>query len=119
MNVRLKLFETLQNLLGFREMSIEVDVTMLPRLLQAVRSQLPSGFSDLEIAGLQADFASLAVDQRKVYSFPFSYDGSETTLRLILRKEAADTVELRLWARPKLTAAITAAVRDAPLDVIL
>ena len=118
MSVRLKLFETLQTLLGFREMSIEVDVTMLPRLLHAVRSQLPRGFSDLEIAGLVADFASLADDERRVYAFPVSYDGSETKLRLIMRKEAGDTVELRLWARPELTAAITSAVRDAPLDVI-
>lgn len=99
-------------------MSVEVDVTMLPLLLQVIQSQLPGGFSDLEIAGIKADFASLPVDATKAYSFSITEDGSETKLRVVLRKEAEDTVELRLWAIPKLTDTITIAVRNAPLDVI-
>jgi hypothetical protein len=69
------------------------------------------------MAQVENDFRALVMDGTKEFTFPIVYDGAESELRVRVRKEDVDTVEIRFFATPKLAQQISDAMRTAPLDV--
>jgi hypothetical protein len=66
---------------------------------------------------IESDFLTLQVDAAKEYSFAVVYDGAASELRVGIRKEDVDVVEIRFFASPQLAQQIQQAINAAPLDV--
>lgn len=97
------------------EASTEIDLVKLRPFLKAVRPLIESGFADAQIGEIEQEFGKLARDGSKAVTFPIVYKGTKTELRVMVRKEDVDTVELHFFALPQLTAQIKEAMK-AMLD---
>jgi len=70
--------------------------------LKAVQSLIEAGFSEAQIGQIEQEFSKLAVNGIKTMAFPIVYQGAKAELRVAIRKEDVDIVEIRFFAPPKL-----------------
>lgn len=89
------------------EASTELDLKKLRPFLKAVQSLIESGFGDAQIDQIEQDFGKLAMDGSKTMMLPIRYQGEKVELRVVIRKEDVDTVEIRFFGPPKLAEQIT------------
>ena len=99
------------------EVSIEVDLSKLRTLFDAIRPHIARGFGEPQMARIENDFRALEMDGTKQYTFPIVHDGAESEMQVRVRKEDVDIVEIRFFATPKLAEQIQHAMRTAQLDV--
>ena len=99
------------------ETSVELDITRLPTLFDALRAQIPQGFTDEQKVAIGKDFRALPMNGTKEYLYPAAHEGTTGTLRVTIRKEDVDAVEIRFYAPPEITTAIERTIRKTPLDV--
>src|SRR5262245_43157287 len=83
-----------------KEASAEFDSSKLRTLLDAIRPHIAKGFGDQEVREIESGFQSLAVDESKQYTYPIFHDGTVTELRVEVRKEDVDVVEIRFFGTP-------------------
>lgn len=100
-----------------KEISVELDLSKLRALFDAIRPLVAKGFGEPQMAKIENDFRALQMDEIKEYTFPIVHEGEDSELRVVVRKEDVDTVEIRFFAVPKLTQQISNAMRTAALDV--
>jgi hypothetical protein len=96
------------------ESSTELDLSKLRPFLKQVQPLVEDGFGDSQIDQIEKSFRGLAMDGKSVTDYPVVYHGAKTTLRIQIRKEDFDTVEIRLWASPELAGQITGVMRSLP-----
>ena len=99
-----------------KETSAEFDSAKLRTLLDAIRPHITKGFSDQQVQEIESGFRSLAVDGTKPYTFAIVHDGMDTKLRVQVRKEDVDVVEIRFFGTPKLIGQIQQTIRTTRLD---
>ena len=104
---------------SFKEASVELDLTKLRTLLNAIEPLISKGFGEAQISQIENDFKALARNESKRITFPVVYNGAETELRVLVRKEDVDAVEIRFSSDPRLAEQIQQAIRTTPLDVEL
>jgi len=114
------MFATLAILLGcsgsLKEASAEFDSAKLPTLLKAIQPLIQKGFGEAQIGQIEDGFRALAVNATKETNFPIVYDGIETELRVVVRKEDVDVVEIRFFSTAALAEQIQRTIRATPLD---
>ena len=96
---------------SFKETSTEIDLAKLRPLLNAVQPLIAKGFGAPQISQIENDFRALAANEAKRSTFPVVYDGVETELGVLVRKEDVDTVEIRFLGTPKLIEKIQQTMR--------
>ncbi|HLK18718.1 MAG TPA: hypothetical protein VKT81_07170 [Bryobacteraceae bacterium] len=87
---------------SLHETSTEIDRVKLRPFLNAVGPLIESGFGLAEIGQIEQEFANLAKDGTHALTFPIIYKGNKTKLRVTIRKEDSDIVEIRFFAVPQL-----------------
>ena len=102
---------------GLKETSAELDLTKLRTLLVAIQPLISKGFGETEINDIDNTFRALALNETKQMNFRIVYEGTETDLRVLVRKEAADAVEIRFLCNAKLSEQIKHTIRTTPLDI--
>jgi len=85
----------------------------LPRLLQAIRPLVEKGFGDSEIDAVQRLSTSTPVKNTGTKTFPISYRGTESTLRVELKKDDVDEIEIWFITEPELAKEIQAKMKDS------
>ncbi|MEO5922478.1 MAG: hypothetical protein ABIR70_01485 [Bryobacteraceae bacterium] len=85
-------------------------------LFEAIRPGITSGFGEQQIVEIERGFSSLKVDGTKELTFPVVYAGAESELRIRIRKEDVDAVEMHFFGTPALVAKIQDMIRTTPLD---
>lgn len=78
----------------------------LPRLLRAIEPLIEKGFSDTEIDAVQRLSVSTPVKRTGTKTFPISFRGKDTTLRVELNKDDVDEIEIWFYTGPELAKAI-------------
>lgn len=96
---------------------MELDLSKLRTLLAAIKPHIAKGFGEPQMVQIESDFRALVMDGTKQYAFPIVYDGAESELRVRVRKEDVDAVEIHFFAAPKLAEQIQNVMRTTPLDV--
>jgi vacuolar-type H+-ATPase subunit F/Vma7 len=100
-----------------KEASIEVDLSKLRTLFDAIRPHIAKGFGESQTAQIESDFRALPMGGAKQFTFPIVHDGADSELRVRIRKEDVDIVEIHFFAVPKLAEQIEHVMRTTPLDV--
>lgn len=101
---------------SLKEASAEFDAAKLRTLLQAIQPLIQKGFGEAQIGQIESGFQTLAVNETKHVNFPIVYDGVETELRVQVRKEDVDVVEIRFFSAPALAEQIQRTIQATPLD---
>lgn len=101
---------------SLKEASAEFDAAKLRILLQAIQPLIQKGFGEAQIGQIEGSFQALAVNETKHVNFPILYDGVETELRVQVRKEDVDVVEIRFFSAPALAEQIQRTMEETPLD---
>jgi hypothetical protein len=101
---------------SLKEASAEFDSAKLPVLLKAIQPLIQKGFDEAQISQIEDGFLALAVNETKETNFPIVYDGVETELRVAVRKEDVDVVEIRFFSTPALADQIQRTIELTPLD---
>src|SRR5262249_18370052 len=84
----------------------------LPKLLQAIRPLAEKGFSDSEIEAIQRLSVSTPVKSTGTKTFPISYRGKDATMRVELKKDDVDEIEIWFITVPELAKEIQAKMRE-------
>jgi len=92
--------------------STEIDLAKLRPFLKAVQPLIENGFGDAQISQIEQEFRKLALDGTKTITFPIVYRGAKADLRVTVRKEDSDTVEIHLFAPPQLAEQIKQAFKS-------
>lgn len=101
---------------SLKEASAEFDSAKLGVLLKAIQPLIQKGFGEAQIGEIENSFRALAVNGTKQVSFPIVYDGVETELRVEVRKEDVDVVEIHFFSNPALAEQIQRTIRATPLE---
>ena len=98
------------------EASVSCDASQLSPLLKAVQELIVKGFSETEVSQVANAFRSMAVGETKEFKFPVVFRDREATLRIQLKKDDVDAVEIWFFTEPELAAAIQKAIVSVVKD---
>jgi hypothetical protein len=101
---------------SLKEASAEFDAAKLRVLLKAIQPLVQKGFDEAQIGQIEGSFQALAVNETRRFDFPILYNGVETELRVQIRKEDVDVVEIHFFSVPALAEQIQRTIRATPLD---
>jgi hypothetical protein len=101
---------------SLQEASAEFDSAKLPVLLKAIQPLIQKGFGEVQISQVENGFRALAVDETKEMNFPIVYNGDDTELRVAVRKEDVDVVEIRFFSTSALAEQVQRTIETTPLD---
>jgi len=93
------------------EASTNLDLADLAPLLKSVQRLIQSGFSDAEVAQIDATAHSMPVNQTKELKFQTVFHGTNTALRLQVKKDDVDAVSVWFITSPELAAEIQTAMK--------
>lgn len=100
------------------ETSVEMDSVKIRVLLGALGQKVTSGLAEAQIAEVENDFSALQRDGTKERTYPVVFKGESSELRIQIRKEDVDAVELHFQGEPALVEEIQNTIRATPLDAI-
>ena len=92
--------------------SCNLDAKDLPKLLEAVSSVIETGFGDREIQAIRDLAASTALKGTGTRTFPIAYRGKSARLRVELKKDDVDEIEIWFFTEPELTREIQSKMRE-------
>src|SRR3981081_1091275 len=92
---------------SLKEASAEFDAAKLRVLLKAIQPLIQKGFDEAQIGQIEGSFQALAVNETRRVNFPILYNGVETELRVQVRKEDVDVVEIHFFSAPAASADLT------------
>jgi hypothetical protein len=84
----------------------------LPKLLQAIRPLIEKGYGEQEIVAVQRLWESTPLKRYGVKTFPITYRGQGTTLRVELETDDVDEIEIWFITPPELAKEIQAKMRQ-------
>ena len=84
----------------------------LPKLLQAIRPLVEKGFGQSEIDAVQRLFESTTVKTTGTKTFPISYRGKDGTMRVELKKDDVDEIEIWFISEPELAKEIQVKMKE-------
>ena len=84
----------------------------LPKLLQAIHTLIDKGYGEPEIATVQRLWESTPVRSTGVKTFSITYRGQRATLRVELKKDDVDEIEIWFITTPELAKEIQAKMRQ-------
>jgi hypothetical protein len=84
----------------------------LPNLLRSIKPLIERGYSDPEIQALQRLADATPVKQTGVKTFPVSYEGKDATLRVEVKKDDVDELEIWFITQKELAAEIQKKMRE-------
>jgi hypothetical protein len=99
------------------ETSVEFDVTRIRVLFDAIHPSIESGLGEPQVMQIERDFAALPADATKELNFPIVAAGTSSELRIRIRKEDVDAVEMHFIGNPEVITKIQEIIRKTPLDV--
>lgn len=94
--------------------SCNLEPRNLPQLLQAIQPLIERGYGESEIKTLQQLFESTPLKKTGVKVFPISYQGKNTSLRVELKKDDVDEIEIWFITDDELAKEIQAKMRQLP-----
>jgi hypothetical protein len=94
------------------EVSCNVEPKDLLNLLRAIRPLIRGGFGDSEIETLKRLAEATPVKDTGVKTFPISYQGKDAILRLELKKDDVDELEIRFITQKELAAVVQKQMRE-------
>ena len=92
--------------------STNLDARDLPKLLASIQPLIEKGFGQPEVEALQSLYSSIAVKSYGARTFKISYRGEETTMRVELKKDDVDEVDIWFITRPELVKEIQAKIME-------
>jgi hypothetical protein len=84
----------------------------LPKLLQAIHPRIEKGYGEQEIATVQRLWESTPLKSTGVKTFPITYRGQSATLRVELKKDDLDEIEIWFITTPELAKEIQVRMRQ-------
>ena len=84
----------------------------LPKLLQSIRPLIEKGYGEQEIATVQRLWEATPLKSTGVKTFPITYRGQSATLRVELKKDDVDEIEIWFITIPELAKEIQAKMRQ-------
>jgi len=84
----------------------------LPKLLQAIRPFVEKGFGQSEIDAVERLAASTPVKSTGTKTFPISYRGKDTAMRVELKKDDVDAIDIWFITVPELAKEIQAKMKE-------
>ena len=99
------------------ETSAEFASKKMRVLFEAIRPSITSGFGESQVAGIESDFASMAIDQTKELVVPIVFDGVPSDLHIRYRKEDVDVVEVHFVGTQPVIGKIQAIIKTTSLDI--
>jgi hypothetical protein len=92
--------------------SCNLETPDLPKLLQAIGPLLEKGFGGSEMEAVQKLSGSTPVKSTGTKTFPISYRGKAATMRVELKKDDVDEIEIWFITVPQLAKEIQAKMRE-------
>ena len=83
--------------------SCNLDAKDLPKLLKATSPLIEKGFGDAEVQLVERIAESTPVRDTRTKSFPITYLGKSATLRIEVKKDDVDALEIWFLTEPALT----------------
>ena len=83
--------------------SCNLDAKDLPKLLQATGALIEKGFGDREMQVVEGIAESMPVRSTRARTFPIITKGKGVTLRIEMKKDDADEIEIWFITEPELT----------------
>lgn len=93
------------------EASTNLDLADLTPLLKSVQRLIQSGFGDPEVAQIDGMVRLMPVGQTKELKFQTVFRGTSTLLRLQVKKDDVDAVDIWFFTSPELAADIQKAMK--------
>jgi hypothetical protein len=94
------------------EASCNLEPKDLPKLLQSIRPLIEKGYGDPEIQAVQRLSESTPVKDTRTRTFPISYRGKNATLRIELKKDDVDEIEIWFITQPQLATEIQKQMKE-------
>jgi len=84
----------------------------LPKLLKAISPLVEKGFGESETDSVQRLSASTAFKSTGTKTFPISYRGKDAAIRVELKKDDVDEIEIWFITEPQLAKEIQAKMKE-------
>jgi hypothetical protein len=98
------------------EISLEFDSQKMHVLFEAISPSISSGFGEPQALQIERAFASLAKDGTMELTFPITYNGTDSELRVRIRKEDVDAVEMHFLGTQEVITKVQDIIRATALD---
>jgi len=93
------------------EASTNLNLADLAPLLKSVQQLVQGGFGDADVTQTNAIVRSMPVGQTKEMKFQMVFRGANTTVRLQVKKDDVDAVDIWFFTSPELAAEIQKAMK--------
>lgn len=93
------------------EASTNLDLADLTPLLKSVQRLIQSGFGDAEVAQIDAMVRLMPVGQTRELKFQTVFRGMKMAVRLQIKKDDVDAVDIWFFTSPELAAEIQKAMK--------
>jgi hypothetical protein len=94
------------------EASCNLEPKDLPRLLQAIRPLIEKGYGDAEVETLQRLAETTPVKETRTKILPITFQGKDTRLRVELKKDDVDEIEIWFFTQPELAKEILKRMKE-------